>query len=150
MKLTWFEQETPTSCVAACVRMVLNGFGQEYFESELREILGNPILGLTLLTAQRKLLEIGAQVEIDNELNLDDLRDLTRQNIFPIVGVERHILGFLSASHSVVVAEVTSQNVSILDPLENKNRQIFQRNTFEIAWKLSGKEALIIHSFPKL
>ena len=49
MKITWFEQETPTSCVAACVRMVLNGFGQEYFESELREILGNPILGLTLL-----------------------------------------------------------------------------------------------------
>jgi ABC-type bacteriocin/lantibiotic exporter with double-glycine peptidase domain len=146
MKLTWFEQETPTSCVAACVRMVLSGFGQEYSEIELRKLLGNPILGLTLSTAQRKLSEIGAPAEIDNELNLDDLRDLTRQNIFPIVGVERHILGFPSASHAVVVIEVTSQNVLILDPLENQNKQIFQRNTFEMAWKLSGKEALIIHS----
>jgi ABC-type bacteriocin/lantibiotic exporter with double-glycine peptidase domain len=149
MKLTWFEQETPTSCVAACVRMVLSGFGQNYSEAKLREILGDSILGLTLTATQRKLSEIGAQVELDNELNLDDLRDLTRQNKFPIVGVERHILGYLPASHAVVVIEITSQSVSILDPLEGKNELIFQRKTFETAWKLSGKEALIIHSFPK-
>lgn len=55
MKLTWFEQETLTSCVAACVRIVLSGFGQYYFEIELRKILGNPILGLTLTAAQRNL-----------------------------------------------------------------------------------------------
>lgn len=125
MKLTWFEQETPTSCVAACVRMVLSGFGQKHSEIELRKILGNPILGLTLSTAQRRLSEVGAQVEIDNDLNLDDLRDLTRQKTFPIVGVERHLLGFPAASHAVVVIEVTSQNVLILDPLENKISRFF-------------------------
>ncbi len=47
MSLTWFAQETETSCVAACVRMVLSSFGKIYSEAELREILGNP-LGLTL------------------------------------------------------------------------------------------------------
>ena len=115
MRLTWFEQETPTSCVVACVRMVGSGFGQNFSEIELREILGNPILGLTLTVAQRKLTEFGAKSELDDELNLDDLRDLNRQNIFPIVGVERHILGSQSASHAVVVVEVTSQKQSMAD-----------------------------------
>ena len=150
MRLTWFEQETPTSCVAACVRMVGSGFGQNFSEIELREILGNPILGLTLTVAQRKLTEFGAKSELDDELNLDDLRDLNRQNIFPIVGVERHILGSQSASHAVVVIEVTSQNVLILDPLENNQPQTFPRQTFEMAWRLSGKEALIVYSFPTI
>ncbi len=144
MKLTWFEQETPTSCIAACVRIIASGFGQNYFESELRQILGNPILGLTLSNARRKLNETGVKTELDDELNLDDLRDLTRQNIFPIVGIERHILGYQSASHAVVVVEVTSENVSVLDPLENEQPKTFGRKTFETAWKLAGKEALLI------
>ena len=149
MKLTWFEQETPTSCVVACVRMVLSGFGQNFSEIELRELLGNPILGLMLSNARRKLNERGGQTELDDELNLEDLRDLTRQNIYPIVGVERHILGFQSASHAVVVVEVTSNYVSILDPLENETLHLFKRKTFETAWLLSGKEALLIYSFPE-
>lgn len=51
MKLAWFRQETPTSCIAACVRIVLSGFGDSRSESELRDLLGNPILGSTLTVA---------------------------------------------------------------------------------------------------
>ena len=149
MNLTWFAQETETSCVAACVRMVLNGLGETWTEEKLRELLGNPILGLTLTSAQKKLSEFGAKAELDDELNLEDLRDFTRQNIFPIVGVERHILGYQSASHAVVVVEVSSRSVSILDSLADKQPKSFARETFEKSWKLAGKEALLIYSFPK-
>jgi ABC-type bacteriocin/lantibiotic exporter with double-glycine peptidase domain len=146
MKPVFYSQETPTSCVAACVRMILSGFGKIYSEGDLREILGNPILGLTLTTAHKKLIESGANVELDDKLNLDDLRDYTRQDIFPIVGVERHILGYSFASHAVVVIEVSSENVLLLDPLETAAPKIFKRETFETAWKLSGKEALLLFS----
>ena len=33
--LTWFAQEQPTSCVAACVRMVLTGFGVVWTEQQI-------------------------------------------------------------------------------------------------------------------
>lgn len=149
MSLTWFAQETETSCVAACLRMILSGFGEIWSETELREILANPLLGLTLAKAQAKLLQAGAKIELETDLNLDDLRDYTRKNVFPMVGVERHILGYQPASHTVLVVKVTSGNVSVLDPLEDEQPKTFGRETFEIAWKLAGKEALLIYSFPK-
>ncbi len=105
MSLIWFAQETETSCVAACLRMVLSSFGEIWSETELKEILGNPLLGVTLAKAQAKLSETGAKIELDTDLNLDDLRDYTRKNVFPMVGVERHILGYQPASHAVVVVE---------------------------------------------
>lgn len=40
MSLTWFAQETETSCVAACLRMVLSSFGEIWSETELKKILG--------------------------------------------------------------------------------------------------------------
>ena len=52
MNLKWFGQETETSCVAACVRMVLSGFGETRTEADLREILGNSRLGVTLTKPQ--------------------------------------------------------------------------------------------------
>ena len=42
MKLQWFEQEQATSCVAACVRMVLSGYDAAFSEAEIREWLENP------------------------------------------------------------------------------------------------------------
>lgn len=144
MNLTWFQQESPTSCVSACVRIVLSSFGKNLSEIEIRDILGNPRLGLSLALATEKLSFAGFQTQLDRELNLDDLRDYTRQNIFPIVGVERHILGYLPASHAVVISKITSKNVEIFDPLEVEHPKIFGKQDFESAWQLSGKEALLI------
>jgi ABC-type bacteriocin/lantibiotic exporter with double-glycine peptidase domain len=145
MSLTWFEQESPTSCVAACVRMVLSSFGKNLSEIEIREILGNPQLGISLTSANEKLLLAGFETEIDYDLSLDDLRDYTRKNIFPIVGIERHILGYLPASHAVIVSKITGNSVNIFDPLETEHPKAFGKQGFFSAWKLSGKEALIIH-----
>jgi ABC-type bacteriocin/lantibiotic exporter with double-glycine peptidase domain len=144
MSLTWFEQESPTSCVAACIRMVLSNFGKNLSEIEIREILGNPRLGISLTLANEKFLLAGFETEIDYDLSLDDLRDYTRKNIFPIVGIERHILGYLPASHAVVISKITSNYVEIFDPLESEYPKVFGKQGFFPAWQLSGKEAIII------
>lgn len=149
MNLKWFAQESENSCVAACVRMVFNSRGETRSEQEITAIFGKPLLGITLAQAQVKLSDFGAKSEFDCDLSLDDLRDYTRRNIFPIVGVERHILGYLPASHAIVVAKVASENIEIFDPLEKEYPKIFGHKSFETAWKLSGKEGLIIHSPPK-
>lgn len=144
MNLKWFAQENENTCVAACVRMVLEGLGHPFTEKEILKVLGRPRLGITLKQAQLLLSNAGITAEIDADLNLEDIRDYTRKNIFPIVGVERHVLGYLPASHAVVTSKVTSQSVEIFDPYESEYPKVFSLGTFESAWQLSGKEALII------
>ncbi len=107
--------------------------GKPLSESEIIRILGNPRLGITLAKAQVKLSEFGANAELDADLNLDDLRDYTRQNIFPIVGVERHILGYLPSSHAVVVSKVTGTQIECFNPFEKDYPKTFGRESFELA-----------------
>ena len=59
--LTWFAQEFFSSCVAACVRMVLNGLGDHRDEAEVRELIGYSRLGVSLARAQARLSEAGGR-----------------------------------------------------------------------------------------
>lgn len=144
-----FRQEHPASCVAACVRMVLSGFGQTLEESRIRQLLGNPRFGLTLSQAKKKLLEIGAVAEWHDDWSLDDLRDALRDALregnFPIVGVERRFFGHPSAAHAVVITDVQSAQIEFLDPLANTPQKT-QPETFTTAWESAGREVLILLS----
>jgi ABC-type bacteriocin/lantibiotic exporter with double-glycine peptidase domain len=90
--LTWFVQEQPTSCVAACVRMVLTGFGVVWTEEQIRTILGRPRLGITLTAAHARLVHAGARVALHEDWSLDDLR-------------EALVLAWQMAGHEALVVE---------------------------------------------
>lgn len=66
--LNWYEQENPTSCVAACVRMVLSGFQVNRTEAQIRELLGRPRLGITLIAAATRLQEVGIHAMLYDDL----------------------------------------------------------------------------------
>lgn len=143
--IVWYEQEHQASCVAACVRMALAGFGQYLDESEVRRLLGNPRFGLTMGTAASRLLAASVLVEHHADWGLDDLRDSVKAGDYPIVGVERRLFGYASAAHAVILL-VVQQEVQFLDPLIGPAPQVYHLNTFEQAWKIAGKEALILQS----
>jgi ABC-type bacteriocin/lantibiotic exporter with double-glycine peptidase domain len=65
--LTWHTQEHPTSCVAACVRMVLTDFYEDWTEAQVREVLGHPRLGMTLTAAQARLVHAGARARLHDD-----------------------------------------------------------------------------------
>ena len=150
MKLQWFEQEQATSCVAACVRMVLSSYGAAYSEAEIRQWLGNPRLGITLSAAQAQLAQTGAVAEWHDDWGVDDLRDTLRQGAHPILGVERQLFGASPARHAVVLVSLTSQAVLALDPFATARPQKYGLPTFARAWKLAGQEALLILAPPAL
>lgn len=143
--IEWLAQEHISSCVAACLRMVLASFGQQRTEVELRHLLGNPRFGLTLRQAANKLNEEGAIAELNDGWSIDDLRDCLRDGGFPIVRVERRFFGFPSAAHSVVVTAIRSDEVEMLDPLIS-SPQITKLETFKAAWRSAGQEALVLFS----
>lgn len=76
--------------------------------------------------------------------SVDDLREALLQNRYPIVGVERHPLGYPPASHAVVLIRMTSGQVNILDPLDGPAPKPYGTHTFNLARQLAGREALII------
>lgn len=61
--LTWFAQELFSSCVAACVRMALNGLGDNRDEAQVRQLIGHARSGVSLVAAQSRLAEAGATAE---------------------------------------------------------------------------------------
>ena len=146
--LTWYAQEHPASCVAACVRMVLSSFFENPTEAEVRDILGHPRLGITLTAAHARLVQAGFKASLECEWSLHDIRDALIQGHYPIVGVERHVLGYAPASHAILLSKITSRQVSALDPFIGPQQQRYGLQAFELAWKLSGKEALVIESPP--
>lgn len=148
--LNWYGQEHPTSCVAACVRMVLSGLGESWTEAQVRRIIGQPRLGITLTAACARLVQAGAIASLHSDWSLDDVRDAISQNRYPIVGVERHPLGHPPASHAIVLVSITSKLVSALDPLDGSQVQRYGLRAFELAWQLSGKEALVLEFPPQM
>ena len=146
MMIAWYAQEQSTSCVAACVRMALSSFSQTCTESQIRQMIGSPKLGISLAAASSRLNQNGATSHTYDEWNLDDIRDAVREGAFPIVGVERHLLGYPPASHAVMTVQVTSTGVEILDPLDGPQPKPFGFYTFQQAWNYAGQEALIIEA----
>lgn len=147
--IVWHAQQHLTSCVAACVRMVLASLGETWSETQVRRVIGHARLGITLVAANARLVQAGATAMLHDDWSLDDLRDALRQGQCPIVGVERHPLGYPAASHAIVLLSATSGEVEALDPLEGPQAQRYGVPAFELAWKLSGKEVLIIESPPR-
>lgn len=64
------------------------------------------------------------------------------------VGVERHLLGHPPASHAIVVVQVTSRAVHVLDPFEGPQPQRYGHEAFVLAWEMAGHEALVLEVPP--
>ena len=146
--LTWFAQELLSSCVAACVRLVINALGDSRDEALVRALIGHSRFGVALAAAQTKLVEAGATTEWHTDWNLTDLRDAVRTGQYPIVGVERHLLGYPRAFHAIVIVQITSTTVEVLDPLDGPAPRQYGLAAFTEAWDLAGREVLLIEVPP--
>ncbi|QQS46367.1 MAG: hypothetical protein IPM66_21065 [Acidobacteriota bacterium] len=88
--------------------MVLNELGDSHDEAQVRQLIGHVRSGVSLVGAQARLAQAGATAEWHADWNLTDLRDALRAGHFPIVGVERHLLGYPRAFHAIVLVNITS------------------------------------------
>jgi ABC-type bacteriocin/lantibiotic exporter with double-glycine peptidase domain len=147
--LHWYAQELQSSCVVACVRMVLGELGVPIAEASVRRLIGHTSLGTSLTVAQRQLSNAGVVAFLHADWSMDDLRDTLRAGHHPIVGVERHLLGYARALHAVVLAEVSSMAVTVLEPLDGPEPRRYGVAAFTLAWEVAGREALVITATPR-
>lgn len=113
-KPPYFQQVYPFSCVPACLRMVLAYYKFEVSETELRSLCECDETGTTPSNAVRAATECKFDA-YRAELIFEELEELIRQNITPIVftRVSEHA----NYSHAVVVYKIAKGKVFVLDPI---------------------------------
>ena len=113
----FYRQETKYSCGPACLRMVLASSGIEVSEEELRDLSLCYSVGVDdfmLVEAARKK---GFRKTLKGNLTLDELKDELKHGLYPIVYIKRRSAsGFLQHKHSIVVVEISEDEVHALDP----------------------------------
>lgn len=144
MSLPFFSQELPTSCVAACVRMVLAALGHTLTEEEIRVRCDHSALGMRLNRVAEGLADLHVVVKYESDWGLDDLRDVVRTRATPIVAIDLRPVEGIFAFHAVVILDITAEQVTAHDPLYQEGFRSISLTTFEAAWNKADRETVII------
>lgn len=141
-KLPFYKQETPFSCVPACMRMVLFEKGVILSEAELRHLCDCTPLGIEALKAIDAVRQLRFRKSAKLTLNLQELISMVDDGLFPIVFVNLLPIDGISGGHAIIVVGVESNQVLVYDPLQGK--RILDRSTFETAWAMMHNLAILI------
>jgi len=130
------KQSSPGACLPACARMVLATLDDERTEKQLATVLrsyefGTPASRVTHLT------ELGYQVQFGPS-SLEELQThLLARNLFPIVFVRADWLPWadFGGFHALVLTEITSTDVALLDPALDDGPVRLNKDGFLLAWE---------------
>ena len=123
-----FFQTYPFSCVPACLRMVLASLDFKISELELRNLCKCDDWTISS-NAVNAAIECGFDADEVN-LTFEELEDLIRQNIAPIVFTK--VSENANYSHAVVVYKISNEKVFVLDPAIGELK--IDRNKFVEIW----------------
>lgn len=142
-KPPFYPQEKSDSCLPACLRMVLAVKGVMLSEEQLRDLCdwkpGVAVSSTSVVAVGRTPGFVRSRE--DYELRLHDLRDLTREGLFPIVGVDLRPYGQIGR-HAQVVIAVSTRGVAIQDPL--LGQFVTKLFVFEQAWERTEYLTILI------
>jgi ABC-type bacteriocin/lantibiotic exporter with double-glycine peptidase domain len=143
-----YKQELPSSCVAACVRMVLAHYGRPCTEEELRQLLGSGAHG----TRARNLFLIeplGFDVQVET-FSLAQLGAALVAGIPPLVFLETSFLDYWNTrcDHVAVVVGLDLATASLNDPYFDTAPQQTSLAGFQSAWAANEHLAAMIRPEP--
>ena len=136
-------QEKASSCLPACLRMVLSAYGVEVSENDLRKACGwDPLLSTSSTAVVTAAGQMGFTRSREGYgLRLYDLRDLLRRGVFPILSIQLQPYGLIG-NHAQVVVSITAGHIDVYDPLLGPMRT--RHRTLDEAWKLGGYLTILI------
>jgi ABC-type bacteriocin/lantibiotic exporter with double-glycine peptidase domain len=142
LNLPFYQQETPDSCVPACIRMVLEGLGVVISEAELRQKCDCTIFGTEAFQAVEAVRQLGFSNATKQNLMLLDLSNVLAQGHYPIVYVNLFPIQQEQGIHAMVVIALDDAIVSVYDPMLGKRD--LKRTVFDQAWRLTKGLTLLI------
>ena len=122
--------------------MVFGSFGADIAESELRERCDCTAYGTDALKAVDAARQFGFAGTAKHTLTLEELRTVVTEGQHPIVFVDLSPIDGTEDIHTLVIVDVSQDEVSVLDPL--KGERLLPRQTFNTAWALRYNLAIIV------
>ena len=132
VKPPFFRQETPHSCVPACLRMVFASHGVNLREDEIRAACDSTSFGNGALNAVDAARSFGFPRSGKHTLSFDELADLIEDGKPPIVFVSLKPIDGVRETHAVVVIALSDASVTLLDPMTGERTIAAQ--VFRAAW----------------
>lgn len=147
-QVSYFAQERPESCVPACLRMVLSGFGDIRTESELYDCCQTDIDGTLPSMAAQCAENLGFA---SFTLRLPEfpalLHHIGEGYLHPIVFVNLSPLLGLNLLHAVVIDAIDTEGgtIQVVDPAYPPTGQrVWQQPLFEIGWRMARGQTILI------
>jgi predicted double-glycine peptidase len=141
-RLPFYRQETPDSCVPACLRMVLAGLGIELTEAVLCQMCDCTILGTEALSAVDAVRLLGFPMARKENLSMVQLEMVVQSGCYPILYVGLFPIDGEMGIHGVVVVDLDDSTVMIFDPLMGE--RLLERTVFEQAWRMTNGLTILI------
>jgi ABC-type bacteriocin/lantibiotic exporter with double-glycine peptidase domain len=137
-----YRQETPYSCVPACLRMVLSSLGHEVTEASVRAVCDCTVFGTEALKAVDAMRQCGFPGTTKQTCTLEELRAQLHGGQWPIVFLNTLPITGERNAHAVVAIEVESVQVTVYDPLDGE--RVLPQATFLTAWAMMHNLTLLI------
>jgi ABC-type bacteriocin/lantibiotic exporter with double-glycine peptidase domain len=141
LSIPHFKQEQDYSCVAACIRMVLEYYGINAQEDEIRRLLDTKSTGTRFINVARTVPKWELNLEL-GAFDFQQLKALITSKVAPIIFLMTGPLDYWDGSnepHAVVFTgvDVKALTVKINDPFSIEPQQI-SIGIFKEAWLLTG------------
>lgn len=143
-RLLFHRQETPYSCVPACLRIVLSGFNLDISEAELRDLCDCTLFGTEALKAVDAVRRLGFPKTAKGTLSVDELVTQLKSGFYPIVFINLLPIDGIKVGHAVVVVAIDPTNVWVIDPLQGE--RILPCSTFDTAWAMMHNLSILVQA----
>ncbi|NOT60313.1 MAG: hypothetical protein HOP19_08820 [Acidobacteria bacterium] len=141
-KPPFHKQETEDSCVPACLKMVIAGFGQDVTEAKLRRLCDCTFEGTSAFKALNAARQLGFANSSKHNLTFEELTAVVADGWFPIVFVDLTPLDGGYEAHAFVVTAINRFSVEVLDPA--RGERVIARNVFALIWELRRRLTLLV------
>ena len=142
--LPFFKQETPYSCVPACLRMALAHWNIETNEDQLRLRSYTTWWGTRARDAVACIQSFGLAAEEIRDATLNDLRQWLKQDGVAILLIDLQPLRGEIGRHSIIVESLSETQVHYIDPLSGRHTSTL--DIIDRAWRLNYRRAILIRS----
>lgn len=122
--------------------MVLSGFGFDIAEADLRHLCDCNFSGTDALLAVDAARKLGFTAASKHNLKPPELEYILSLGDYPIVFVDLRPIDNIPEQHALVVTEMDTNFVTVLDPL--KGERLLPRGDFLLAWDLQRNLTIIV------
>lgn len=121
--------------------MILETHGLSMTEDVLSAKCGTDVYGTSANDLVQAASALGFHAKKEYA-NLNDIRTLLSQNIFPILFINLLVIDGYNSTHAVIAEEIADKAIKVIDP--RRGTRTIDLELFQYAWRRAKNVAVIV------